>query len=89
MELKDFLKVATKRERADVAVVCNDSVMYLYQIAGGHRFASARMAIALEASTSRVAERSNGRLEAVPRHTLVRHPDIFDPDAPAHVELPI
>ena len=34
MELKYFLKAASKRERAEVATVCNDSVSYLYQIAG-------------------------------------------------------
>jgi len=31
MELKDFLRAATKRERAEIAVVCNDSVSYLSQ----------------------------------------------------------
>jgi hypothetical protein len=36
MELRDFLRAASKRERADVAVVCNDSVSYLYQLAGKH-----------------------------------------------------
>ena len=35
MELKEFLRAATKRERAEIAVVCNDSVPYLYQLAGG------------------------------------------------------
>ncbi|MEZ5525247.1 MAG: hypothetical protein R3E62_09870 [Pseudomonadales bacterium] len=48
MELKDFLKVATKRERAEVAVACNDSVSYLYQIAGNHRYASPLMATQIE-----------------------------------------
>ena len=44
MKLKEFLRGANRRERADVAVVCNDSVGYLYQLAGGHRRASPMMA---------------------------------------------
>ena len=88
MKLKDFLRGASKRERADVAVVCNDSVGYLYQLAGGHRHASPMMAMLLEASTRRVAQGTDGRLAAVPRQTLVRHPEIFDPRAAFDVELP-
>ena len=88
MKLSDFLRASSKRERADVAVVCNGSTDYLYQLAGGHCFASPKKAILLEASTRRVAERSDGRLQAVPRDTLVRHPDIFDPDASSNVDLP-
>ena len=88
MKLKDFLRGASKRERADVAVVCNDSVGYLYQLAGGHRHASPMMAMLLEASTRRVAQGTDGRLAAVPRETLVRHPEIFDPRAAFDVELP-
>ena len=78
MEMRDFLRASDKRERADVAVVCNDSVAYLYQLAGGHRFASAYMAMRIEKATRRVAERSGGRLKAVPRRSLVRHPEVFD-----------
>jgi hypothetical protein len=77
MELKDFLKVATKRERAEVAVACNDSVSYLYQIAGNHRYASPLMATQIERYTRAIAGLSDGRLEAVPRATMVRHPEIF------------
>ena len=33
MDLKEFLQLATKRERAEVAIVCNHSVSYLYQLA--------------------------------------------------------
>ena len=71
-----------------MAVVCNESVGYLYQLAGGHRYASPMMATRLEASTRRVAEGTGGRLAAVPRETLVRHPEIFDPRAAFDVELP-
>ena len=73
-----FLRRADKRERADVAVVCNDSVPYLYQLAGGHRYASAYMAMRLEQATRRVADGTEGRLEAVPRRSLVRRPEVFD-----------
>ena len=75
MELKDFLKVATKRERADVAAACGDSVSYLYQIAGQH--ASPLMATQIERYTRTVADLSDGRLEPVPRASMVRHPEIF------------
>ena len=77
MELKNFLKVATKRERADVAVACNDSISYLYQIAGHHRYASPLMATQIEWYTRVVASLSDGRLEPVPRVSMVRHPEIF------------
>ena len=77
MELKYFLKMATKRERAEVAVACNDSVSYLYQIAGNHRYASPLLATQIEQSTKLVAETSGGRLHPVPRASMVRHPEIF------------
>lgn len=77
MKLNEFLKAATKRERADVATVCNDSVSYLYQIAGNHRYASAWLATRIEQSTRAVAESSDGRLRAVPRASMVSHPEIF------------
>ena len=76
--MREYLRAASKRERHDVAVVCNGSVPYLYQLAGGHRHASPIMAKRLEESTRRVAEGTDGRLEAVPRRSLVRHPEVFD-----------
>ena len=66
MELKSFLKAASKRERAEVATVCNDSVSYLYQLAGKHRYASALLAARIEAQTRKVASRSAGRLQDAP-----------------------
>lgn len=69
--------MATKRERADVAVACRDSVSYLYQIAGEHRYASPWMATQIERYTRAVADLSDGRLEPVPRASMVRHPEIF------------
>jgi len=77
MTLKHFLQLASKRERAEVAVVCNDSISYLYQLAGQHRYASALLATRIEAATREVAEHSGGLLETVPRESLVRHPEIF------------
>ena len=77
MTLKEFLKVATKHERAEVAAVCHDSVGYLYQLAGGHRFASPYLATLIEQTTQQVAHVSQGRLQTVPRQTLVHHPEIF------------
>lgn len=77
MKLTAFLKAATKRERAAVAVACNGSVSYLYQIAGGHRYASPQLATEIEEKTRQVAVDSEGRLEGVPRQSLVRHPEIF------------
>ena len=77
MDLKEFLKLATKRERAEIAIVCNHSVPYLYQLAGKHRFASALLATRIEQISRQVAMRSQGRLEMVPRESLVRHPEIF------------
>ena len=77
MELKEFLQLATKRERAEVAIVCNHSVSYLYQLAGKHRYASALLATRIEQISRQVALRSQGRLEMVPRESLVKHPEIF------------
>lgn len=77
MKLRTFLKYASKRERAELATVCNDSVAYLYQLAGKHRHASPQMATRIEQVSQRVADRSGGRLEPVPRESLVRYPEIF------------
>ena len=77
MNLQQFLKQATKRERAELATVCNNSVAYLYQLAGGHRYASPRLATCIERVSRQVAAGSQNRLELVPRETLVRYPEIF------------
>ncbi|MCG7878787.1 MAG: hypothetical protein JAZ17_27745 [Candidatus Thiodiazotropha endolucinida] len=77
MKLRTFLKYATKRERADLATVCNGSIAYLYQLAGQHRHASPQMATRIEQVSKLVAYQSRGRLEPVPRESLVRHPEIF------------
>ena len=87
MTLKKFLRLSSKRERADVADACRTSVNYLYQLASGHRHASPLLAIRVEAATRRVAEDTGGRLAAVPRESVVTDPEIFDPEAPFLVEL--
>lgn len=81
MELKRFLRTATPAERKEVAGACNGSVGYLYLLAGGHRYASARMADRIERRSRAVAERSGGRLAFVARTSLVRYPDIFGREA--------
>ncbi|MGE0290222.1 MAG: hypothetical protein AB7P16_28400 [Bradyrhizobium sp.] len=40
------------------------------------------MAARIEAMTREVASRSGGRLEAVPRESLVRYPEIYDREEP-------
>jgi len=77
MEMKEFLQLAIKRERANVVSVCNYLVAYLYQLAGKHRYASALLATRIEQITRQVSIQSQGRLEIVPRESLVRHPEIF------------
>jgi len=77
MKLKIFLQLASKRERADIAVVCKNSISYLYQIASQHRYASPQLATEIERVSSEVAEKSGGRLELVPRESLIRYPEIF------------
>ena len=78
MELREFLRAATKAERTALAGVCHDSVSYLYQLAGKHRHASAVLAVRIEKETEQLAECSHGRLGPVPRESLVRYPEIFD-----------
>lgn len=77
MDLRQFLQLSSKRERAEVAESCASSVSYLYQLAGKHRYASALLATRIEKSTYDVALRSDGRLAAVSRESLVRYPEIF------------
>ena len=77
MDLRRFLQLSSKRERAEVAKGCFSSVSYLYQLAGKHRYASALLATRIEKATHEVASRSEGRLAAVTRESLVRYPEIF------------
>jgi hypothetical protein len=77
MDLQTFLKLATKKERSQLANVCETSVSYLYQLAGQHRYASPEKAVEIEQVSRQIAAKSENRLELVPRESLVRHPEIF------------
>ena len=77
MKLKEFLRNATKRERATVAEGCQTSVSYLYQLAGKHRNAKPHLATQIEIHARRVAAGSDGRLGAVPAASLVGRPEYF------------
>ena len=87
VELKRFMRGSDKRQRAQVAEACGTTVPYLYQIAGRHRRASPPLAIRIEAATREVGKGTDGQLQAVPRASLVRNPEIFDPQAPLRVEI--
>ena len=87
MELGDFNRACTKRERGWVADACGTTEGYLYQLGGGHRKASPALAIRIEAATRLLARRAGGRLEVVPRGSLVKDPRIFDPHAAFPLEL--
>lgn len=71
MNLKDFLRTLAPDEREAFAEAANTSVAYLYQLAGGHRDASAKMAVKIEKA-------SQG---AVTRREL--RPDYFFEDSAA------
>lgn len=77
MKLRTFLQYATLQERAQLARGCSSSVGYLYQMAGQHRHASPRLATRIEQISRQMAIKSGGRLELIPRESLVRHPEIF------------
>ncbi len=78
MELREFLRQASKRERSELAGACNGSVSYLYQLAGKHRYASALLAIRIEQVSRKMSSSTHGRLQCVPRESLVRSPDVFN-----------
>lgn len=78
MQLSEFLRKSSVGERSEIAKRCGSSVSYLYQIAGGHRFASARLALKIERATARLANRAPNRLGQVCRQSLIKHPEIFD-----------
>lgn len=88
MELKRFMRGSDKRQRAQVAEACGTTVPYLYQIAGRHRRASPSLAVRIEAATREVGKGTDGELQAVPRASLVRDPEIFDPQGPSLGEFP-
>ena len=72
MDLKTFLKLASRRERADLAMGCNVPVFILYQMAGYQRPANRQLAIRIERASRAVADRTGSRLAAVPRSRLMQ-----------------
>lgn len=66
MDMKTFLQSVDAAERKRVATQAGTSVNYLYQIAGGHRDPSRKMAI-------RLSEASNGALTVVELMGLQSH----------------
>ena len=67
-----WLQKADVDARELLAKKADTSVAYLYQIAGGHRRASAELAIALEAASKKVLARY-GALRALKRERIAPH----------------
>ena len=82
MNMTEFLRAASKRERAEVAERCDTTVPYLYQLAGRHRNAGVPLAARIEAHTADLASRTQGRLREVPGRTLVLHPEQYKSPVP-------
>ena len=51
MKLSKWLKDHTEEERKALATDASTSVAYLYQLAGGHRTPSFKLAVAIERAT--------------------------------------
>jgi hypothetical protein len=66
MELTEYMRGITPQEREKFAARCKTTVEYLYQIAGGHRNAGARLA-------RRIHDESGRKVDL---HKL--RPDIFE-----------
>ena len=69
MELADYIRTATLRQRERVAAECGTTVAYLYQLAGEHRRPGTELALKLESATRGAVCRCRLR------------PDLFPPDA--------
>lgn len=48
MKIKAWLKAATKDERAELIKKCGISMAYLWQLSGGHKIPSCKLAVKLE-----------------------------------------
>lgn len=66
MKLSEFMAEASAERREEVAQKAETTVAYLYQLAGGHRAASALLARRIENATDGEVTRADLR------------PDIFD-----------
>jgi len=69
--LKKFMDLATPAQQARLAELADTSRSYLYQLASGHRVASAEMAIAIEQATKTI-RRGALKLPLVLRTDLAR-----------------
>lgn len=77
MKLRDWIRATPPAERAEACAQIGTTMDYLWQIAGGHCRAGAKMAVAIEDATG------------VSKHDL--RPDIFGPNphsAPAQRPSP-
>ena len=69
--VKQWMSLATPEEQQLLAERAGTSRGYLYQLAGGHRQASAELGAAIERETKVMARASKGRLPAVYRTDIV------------------
>lgn len=70
--LQTWLENAAADERFDLASTAATTVNYLYQLAGGHRRASAELAIKIE-TAARAVRAKNGKLRTLRRVALAPH----------------
>lgn len=69
--VKQWMSLATVEEQQLLAERAGTSRGYLYQLAGGHRQASAELGAAIERETKVMARASKGRLPVVYRTDIV------------------
>lgn len=69
--MKIWMAAATVEEQEMLAQSAGTSRGYLYQLAGGHRQASAELGAAIEAKTKAMAKASKGRLPVIYRTDIV------------------
>ena len=74
--LKNYMKNATAKQRERLANMAGTTQSYLYQIAGGHRRASAGCAGRLERAAKLMSAKERKALGLLPRHLIA--PDCAD-----------
>lgn len=65
MNLKEWMKLATRAEQEQLAMGARTSIGYLRQLSGGNRNGSAEMAINIKYFSGEIANKSKGRLKSV------------------------
>ena len=68
--MKQFMHLATPEEQTDLATAIGSTRNHLYQLAGGHRKASADMAGRIEQATAAFSKSTKGRLPTIYRTDL-------------------